>query len=129
MVVEPSSFEGQEKRSSPRAPIELRVDYKRLNSFFADYTRNIGRGGTFIATKQPLPMGTTFDFHITLPMQAQPFHLRGEVSWVRDSGPEAGMGIRFLFDDDARRLEFEQTVEKLMVDSLGPVLSKRLLGR
>ena len=33
-----------ENREHGRAPIELKVDYKKLNSFFADYTRNISKG-------------------------------------------------------------------------------------
>ena len=46
-----------EHRHHTRAPIELEVGYKRLNSFFAEYTRNISKGGTFIKTKKPLPIG------------------------------------------------------------------------
>ena len=49
---------GIEGRQAVRAPIELKVDYKKLNSFFADYTKNISKGGTFIKTKKPLPIGT-----------------------------------------------------------------------
>jgi type IV pilus assembly protein PilZ len=37
-------------RQHARAPIELKVDYKKMNSFFADYTKNISKGGTFIKT-------------------------------------------------------------------------------
>ncbi len=39
-----------DRRKDQREPIELQVSYKRLNTFFADYTRNISRGGTFIGT-------------------------------------------------------------------------------
>src|SRR5690606_4678270 len=44
---------GVDKRAHPRIPIELRVDYPKLNAFFADYTRNISKGGTFVRTAQP----------------------------------------------------------------------------
>ena len=37
-----------ERRDNQRHAIELKVEYKRLNSFFADYTKNISKGGTFI---------------------------------------------------------------------------------
>ena len=50
--------DGSEKRQAERAAITLRVDYKRLNTFFADYTRNISKGGTFIRTDRPLDMAT-----------------------------------------------------------------------
>jgi len=51
-----------DRRGDSRAPIELKVEYKRLNSFFADYTKNISRGGSFIGTEKPLPVGTEFVF-------------------------------------------------------------------
>ena len=47
-----------DRRSNLRAAIELNVEYKRLNTFFADYTRNISKGGTFIKTDKPLEVGT-----------------------------------------------------------------------
>lgn len=118
-----------EKRSGFRAPIELQVDYKRLNSFFADYTKNISKGGTFIRTEKPLAMGTTFHFKISVPGVSDPFTLTGEVAWVREAGDNPGMGIRFLYDSDGQRAAFESAVERLMEQSLGPTLSHRLLGR
>lgn len=56
-----------ERRGEDRAPITLRVDYKRLNTFFADYTKNISKGGTFIRTTRPLAIGTEFMFVLTVP--------------------------------------------------------------
>ena len=42
--------DSDDRRGDPRQPIELKVEYKRLNAFFADYTKNISRGVTFIQT-------------------------------------------------------------------------------
>ncbi|MGH7280839.1 MAG: hypothetical protein ACRELY_04895 [Polyangiaceae bacterium] len=56
-----------EKRDGLRAAITLRVDYKRLNTFFADYTKNISKGGTFIRTTKPLDVGTEFVFVLSFP--------------------------------------------------------------
>ena len=47
-----------DRRREARAPIELKVEYKRLNTFFYDYTKNISKGGTFIKTEKPLDVGT-----------------------------------------------------------------------
>jgi type IV pilus assembly protein PilZ len=118
----------EEKRSEQRAPIELKVDYKRLNSFFADYTKNISKGGTFIHTRHPLPVGTTFHFKISLPKRIEPIELLGEVAWLRQTPPEPGMGIQFVYSDAAQRERFERHVAKLMEENLGPVLSSHLLG-
>jgi type IV pilus assembly protein PilZ len=39
------------------------------------------------------------------------------------------MGIRFVWGDDRDRLAFEGVVEKLMSDSLGPMLAAKLLRK
>lgn len=118
-----------DQRQHPRAPIELKVDYKKMNSFFADYTKNISKGGTFIKTKKPLPIGTRFLFKLTIPRREEPFELLGEVVWSKADGDEPGMGIRFIYGDDRQRSEFEGLVEQLMADSLGPELTEKLLNK
>ncbi len=100
-----------------------------MNSFFADYTKNISKGGTFIKTKKPLPIGTRFLFKLTIPRRENPFELLGEVVWSKADGDEPGMGIRFIYGDDRQRTEFEGVVEQLMADSLGPELTEKLLNK
>jgi len=43
-------------------------------------------------------------------------------------GREPGMGIGFVFESELERAQVEATVEKLMIESLGPVLFKKLLA-
>jgi type IV pilus assembly protein PilZ len=116
-----------ENREHPRAPIELRVDYKRLNTFFADYTKNISKGGTFIKTTKALPVGTRFLFRLFVPGRDAPFELSGEVIHGDAVDQTSGMGIRFVWADASARAAFEGVVEKLMVDSLGPAVTQNLL--
>lgn len=123
------SSDGPGNRQDARAPIELRVDYKKMNTFFADYTKNISKGGTFIKTTKPLPTGTRFSFKLALPQLSQPFDLLGEVVWARADGEEPGMGIRFIYNDEEQRRDFEAIVEKLILENLGPVLFEKLLGK
>jgi type IV pilus assembly protein PilZ len=130
---------GGDRREHLRAPIELKVEYKKLNTFFADYTKNICKGGTFIKTKKPLDIGTEFLFKLSVPNLTEPLALRGQVKWVMREGEpppegvpadhEPGMGIRFIYEDDGQREAVERTVEKLMVDSLGPLLYTKLMGK
>jgi type IV pilus assembly protein PilZ len=103
-----SGDDDDERRRGFRAPIELKVEYKRLNTFFADYTKNISRGGSFIATDKPLPVGTEFVFALGVPGMPEPLRLRGKVIWVTPTaeatkGNPAGMGIEFQYDADERR--------------------------
>jgi len=118
-----------EKRSHPRARVELRVDYKRVNSFLADYTKNISRGGTFIGTDKPLPIGTRLRFRISVPDVAVPINLTGEVAWIAPAGDEPGMGIRFVDLEGEAREVFEARVEKLMLKQFGPDLAAKLMGK
>ena len=129
-----------ERRNEARAPIDLQVEYKRLNTFFYDYTKNISKGGTFIKTERPLPIGTMFLFRLFVPRLEQPLVLHGEVRWIvntageieaaPDSGPpqssEPGMGIRFVYEDEGQQLDVDGTVERLMSESLGPLISSHL---
>ena len=130
----PAKSPEPERRSNDRAAIELKVEYKRLNTFFADYTKNISKGGTFIRTDKPLDIGTEFVFALTIPQLSEPMRLRGRVIWTTlleqatEDSP-AGMGIRFQYSNDQERRATEGIVEKLMTDELGEHLSTKLLGR
>ncbi|MFH0900984.1 MAG: TIGR02266 family protein [Pseudomonadota bacterium] len=129
----------QDRRDNVRAPIELKVEYKKLNTFFADYTKNISKGGTFIRTRKPLDVGTEFVFKLVVPRLEEPLALHGEVRWIvregepppPEAGPnhEPGMGIRFIYSGDGERRGIEQTVEKLMIDSLGQLLYSKLMAK
>ncbi len=123
-----------DRRRAARAPIELNVEYKRVNTFFSDYTRNISKGGTFIRTSRPLDVGTEFVFALRVPLLEEPLRLRGTVKWVvppEDSSPQkqAGMGIEFVYTGPEERRETEGVVERLMARELGESLSNRLLKK
>ncbi len=129
-----SDTDESERRRAARAPIELKVEYKRLNSFFADYTKNISRGGTFISTERPLPLETEFVFALGVPSLSEPLRLRGKVMWTTlpenaTAADPAGMGIEFQFDSDEERREKVKAVEALLVRELGEHIAERLLGR
>lgn len=127
-----------DRRGDDRAPIELKVEYKKLNTFFADYTKNICKGGTFIRTRKPLEVGTEFLFKLAIPRLREPLSIRGQVRWVkREGGPspagvpedhEPGMGIRFIYDTAEQRAVIEGTVERMMIDSLGQLLYSKLMA-
>ena len=122
-----------DRRGGYRAPIELKVEYKRLNTFFADYTRNISRGGTFIGTDKPLPVGTEFVFALGVPNMPEPLRLRGKVIWTTDAedatkANPAGMGIEFQYGEGERAVK-EAQVERLLSAQLGEHIATKLLGR
>ena len=126
--------ESDERRGAQRRAIELKVEYKRLNTFFADYTKNISKGGTFIRTDKPLEVGTEFVFALGIPKLGEPVRLRGRVMWATllehsNDGAPPGMGIRFQYSSEAERKAIEAAVEDLMRRELGEHLSLKLLGK
>jgi type IV pilus assembly protein PilZ len=129
-----SDVNSPDRRGANRQAIELSVEYKRLNTFFADYTRNISKGGTFIRTERPLDVTTEFVFALTIRGLPEPLRLHGRVKWIvtsADATPNspAGMGIEFMYVNDEERRATEAIVERLMADELGDGLTARLLGR
>lgn len=131
---EEDEVEWSDRRTAERHSITLRVDYKRMNTFFADYAKNISKGGTFIRTSKPLDIGTEFVFVLSIPGQPDQLQLKGQVMWTVDDAHAtedhpAGMGIRFRFTDDSEREQLEGFVEKLMSEKLGGLVASKLLGK
>jgi type IV pilus assembly protein PilZ len=123
-----------ERRGEVRRPIELKVEYKRLNTFFADYTKNISRGGTFIKTARPLPIGTEFLFKLFIPGRVEPLTIHGEVQRIvngqdvdGDGTPDQGMAIKFVYRQGDPQAEIARVVEGIMTESLGPRLYAKLM--
>ena len=122
-----------EPRVEARRPIELKVEYKRLNTFFADYIKNISRGGTFIKTSRPLPVGTEFMFKLFVPGSPEPLTISGEVQRIitgadaSEIGEDHGMAIKFTYREGHGQAEIAQIVEGMMSDSLGPRLYAKLM--
>jgi len=121
-----------ERRADSRRPIELKVEYKRLNTFFADYTKNISRGGTFIKTSRPLPVGTEFLFKLLVPGRDEPLTIHGEVQRIVNeptNTDERGMAIRFVYREGDPQDVIARAVEGMMTDSLGPRLYAKLMNQ
>lgn len=112
--------------------VELRVNYKRLNTFFADYVKSISRGGTFIATQRPLAPGTSFVFVLGVPKLDAPLVVGGKVTAVTSveaASPEspAGMKVQLEYESELERETIRSTVEGLMQQELGQPLASMLL--
>jgi type IV pilus assembly protein PilZ len=115
-----------------QVPIELKVEYKRINTFLSDFCKNISRNYTFIKTKNPLPVGTRFLFRIVVPGIDDPLIIKGFVEKVvtsdeaRGDDKSAGMDIQFEFEDGAQRDALMQRVHVLVDESLGLRLGEKI---
>ena len=102
---------------SPRLEYELPVAYRTVSGFVTDWAVNISRGGLFINTQKPLPVGTLVRLIISLPGTEFPFDLTGRVTRVNEAhlvpNQVPGMAVEFVDVDDEKRLRIEEFVERL----------------
>lgn len=108
------------KRKALRLHHEIPVAYRSVGSFLTDWATNISRGGLFINTRKPLPVGTDVKILVQLPGTAFPYQLEGRVTRVTEFDNHAnmvpGMGVEFTTVDEAKRREIDKFVARLRRD-------------
>ncbi len=100
---------GTEKRSNPRFPLILAVEYPGAASTVRDYTENLSAGGLFIRTERDFEVGDRVALLISFPELLEPAELEVEVVRIRAgaAGQPAGVAVWVPPDraEDRRRLE------------------------
>ncbi len=96
-------------RKHPRHPFHTELTYQALGRVHVGFSQDIGRGGMFIQTAQPVRPGAIITLLLPLPTVELPFWATASVRWKRDPGPAspapAGMGVEFLvIDPESQRV-------------------------
>jgi uncharacterized protein (TIGR02266 family) len=84
-------------RRQPRLPIKVEVEYRTAGAFLVSYSVNLSKGGIFIETSSPLPVGSQLSLQFEVP-GAGALEVSGLVAWVRQGsldGLPDGMGVQF----------------------------------
>ncbi|MGA9520053.1 MAG: TIGR02266 family protein [Myxococcaceae bacterium] len=114
----------QTQRRHTRLHHELLVAYKSVDGFITDWATNISRGGIYINTRKPHPVGSLVRLIISLPDTAFPFDLAGRVMRINEfdnpSNQVPGMAIEFVDVDEDKRSRIERFVDKLRKDLPDP---------
>src|SRR3954466_13147116 len=76
-----------ERRGGPRIPIEMRVEGATAPGRYFRRAGNLSRGGLRLDHTIPLPLGTVVNLTFTLPGDAAPVTVSGEM--VSTAGPGA----------------------------------------
>lgn len=83
-------------RRTARVPVALELEYRSAGAFLVAYTTNLSKGGIFIETSTPLPIGTLVAMRLHAP-NTPTCDVQGTVAWLRPEstgpGQPAGMGI------------------------------------
>lgn len=94
----------------------LRVKGEDSRGVFFGYAKTLGRGGMFIASVNPRPLGEEFEIRFTLTGIGEEFRCRATVAWRREYDPtlktEPGMGIRFVDLDENKRQLIDEWMKK-----------------
>ena len=95
--------------STPEVPIvRIQLRYPDEGIFIQRFAPNVTKGGIFLASRAPHPVGTVIAFEVALTQGPLLLHGTGRVSWVRDYNPDEpqrahGMGVQFLkVDPDSK---------------------------
>ncbi len=92
----------QERRLAPRAKVRLVVRIQGENRGWMErFTDDLSRGGTFIETDSPLPLGTFVKVVLAIPLSDQvdrEVEIEGSVArhGTGAAGGPTGMGIEFI---------------------------------
>jgi uncharacterized protein (TIGR02266 family) len=102
---------------SSTAPIRIRLRYAAFDTFIEKFAPNVTRGGVFLASRTPAPVGTTFSFEIQLAGGEVALAGDGKVVWVKPFDPAApqkphGMGVQFLRLDAPSRETLNQMLAR-----------------
>jgi uncharacterized protein (TIGR02266 family) len=86
---------------STSAPVRVRLRYPDLDTFVERFAPNVTRGGVFIASRAPRPVGDQFAFEIQIATGHVALAGEGKVIWVKELNPSEptrahGMGVQFV---------------------------------
>jgi uncharacterized protein (TIGR02266 family) len=86
---------------STSAPVRVRLRYPDLDTFVERFAANVTRGGVFIASRAPRPVGDSFPFEVQIANGNVALAGEGKVIWVKEYDPTQpnkahGMGVQFV---------------------------------
>jgi len=89
----------RENRQKTRVPLDTEVQVDNEGAFVEKFAGNVSRGGIFVKTPRPMPVGREVVLKIALAGGGY-LEVEGVVTWIREdedpkTGEAAGMGIRF----------------------------------
>lgn len=112
-------FNGEERRSHPRAKGRFVVSYKvfeETDNVDISQTKDISLGGMFITTNRKFQPGTKLALEMRLPTDPDPIRIIGRVVESREvtSNLIYDTRIQFLGVDEKHKNSIKQTVQYLM---------------
>jgi uncharacterized protein (TIGR02266 family) len=97
--------------------VRIYLRYPDVDTFVARFAPNVTRGGIFLASRKPRPVGEVVRFEVSLAQGSPLLWGTGNVTWVREFNPAEphrayGMGVQFTFVNPECRPLLERLLEK-----------------
>jgi uncharacterized protein (TIGR02266 family) len=123
---QPAPSNGQNGVTAPATPVRVRLRYAAFETFIEKFSPNVTRGGLFLASRTPRPVGEVFQFEVQLAGGEVALSGDGKVTWVREFDPAApnkphGMGVQFLRLDAPSREVVNQMLARKAAGNSGAV--------
>lgn len=105
--------------------VRVRLRYPDLETFVEKYAPNVTRGGIFLASRDPRPVGAVLRFEVLLRLGAPVLSGEGRVTWVKEFNPAEphrpyGMGVQFLYVDPDARPVLDRLLKKKELSKSAP---------
>jgi uncharacterized protein (TIGR02266 family) len=105
--------------------VRVRLRYPDLETFVEKYAPNVTRGGIFLASRDPRPVGQVLRFEVLLRQGAPVLSGEGRVTWVKEFDPAEphrpyGMGVQFTQVDPQARPVLDRLLQKKQAAAPSP---------
>ncbi len=104
-------------RKHNRLPLSVRVAYRSTGTFLVAYSVNLSKGGVFLETEEPLPIGSPIQLELEVPTVGL-LTVVGKVAWLREKNADGlpqGMGVQFNSLDD----NYGHAIDELVKNFVG----------
>jgi type IV pilus assembly protein PilZ len=112
----------EDRRDSVRVPVSLRVGFESYGQIGESLMTNLSRGGLFVDTDTPLPIGTPIRLRVRIEESDREIELTGEVvstNMGAKTGRDVhGMGVRFSKMDDDQQKVVDDLYERALHKAL-----------
>jgi uncharacterized protein (TIGR02266 family) len=96
--------------------VRVRLRYTDVASFCEKFAPNVTRGGIFLASREPRPVGSVLRFEVCLQDGTAVLAGEGKVTWVKEWNPAEpakahGMGVQFLSIAEASKANLDRILQ------------------
>ncbi len=102
--------------------VRVKLRYPDLETFVERFAPNVTRGGIFLASREPRPVGAVLRFELYIKAGGAVLSGEGRVTWFKDYNPEEphkpyGMGVQFIYVDPPTRPVLDRLLQRREANS------------